>query len=573
MLRMRERWQVWDGFGRSYTVVSRADARPDEQSRRLPDHDVNRVFDSVFGLQSERDPFKRTVLLALADVSRSDGQRYPRQVLVDRAKRRVGHTGPLMMLDDARVSTTDQRDPQSQEQRLAEAIMKGRGSFAFEARRYQIVVARAAVFAHDYQIVAVGEARTLLARMQGRPGATPADKEALFGAANLLVGATTQPPTSGLHLLRYIPDRRYQDEEVISESVTPSRIAQKKTIQVTFLEVGTRRPLSGATFMVEKPDGSQGRESTSSTGLISLSGLDPGACDFTSMIDGATLVTSYSVGDGNPSSDDEDDDDTADPSPIKNAFVVAAETYHVKTGDTSDSIAAATGVAWGTIAQFNFETTDPDQLETYYRDRVGCTNQTPDGEKYIFDDDDDPGIILIPRPWQGSFAVGDSYTVWVAPERTIYISLQNERDLALPGAAYQVDFVDGSQRQGQLGSSGIARLTGVPEGPFAVSYPDPDQTDLLARSLAASMRAAFDEQATGPLFFMLGQSPDVVQQAVAVYEQYFDDLTGQGLAADIDKVVTDPDARPPLVLLCAQAGIAIDGTDGVTIQGPSASDD
>ena len=407
----------------------------------------------------------------------------------------------------------------------------------------------------------------------------PADQQAFSDAAKLLVGTRIEPPTSGLYLLRYVPDRRYLADDAVVESITPSRVAQKKAIEVTFLEIGTRRPLSGTAFMVEKPDGSRRRESTSSAGLISVAGLDPGTCDFTSMIDGATLATSYSVGDCNPTSDgdgdDDDDDDgeTADSSPIDNAFVVAAETYHVKTGDTPDSIAAVTGVAWDTIAQFNFETTDPDELEHYYRDRVGCTNQTPDGEKYVFDDDDDPGIVLIPRPWQGSFAVGDSYTVWVAPERTVYISLHNECDLPLPGAAYRVDFVDGSQRQGQLGSSGIARLSGVPEGPFAVSYPDPDQTDLLARSIAASMRAAFDEQAIGPLFFMLGQSPDVVQQALAVYEQHFDDLSGEGLAADIDQVVTDPDARPPLILLCAQAGIAIEGTDGVTIQDGSASDD
>ena len=67
--------------------------------------------------------------------------------------------------------------------------------------------------------------------------------------------------------------------------------------------------------------------------------------------------------------------------------MVSAEAYHVKTGDTPDSIAAKSGVDWNAIAQFNFETTDPDQLETYYGDRVGCTNLTPDGKKYVFDDD------------------------------------------------------------------------------------------------------------------------------------------------------------------------------------------
>ena len=577
---MSERWQIQDGFGRSFTVVARSSHRADEQSRRLPENEANRVIESAFGLSSDRDPFKRATLIALADVSRSDAQRYPRQVLVDRVKRRVGPAGPLMVIGDgSHVMAPAARTQPSQEQRLSDAIMKGRSSFAFESRRYQVVPAVAAVVAHDYQVVGVDEARAVLARMQGRPGTTAADQQALSGAGELLVARTSEPPTSGLFLLRYVPDRTYREEEVSAAASTPSRLV-KKAIQVTFLEVGTQRPLSGAAFTVVKPDGSSGRESTSSAGVISLSGLDPGACQFTCLINGATVTKSYSgaagdpPGDGDSDDDDDDtDDDDSDTSPIENAFVVDAEAYHVKTGDTPESIAAKSGVDWNTIAQFNYETTDPDELETFYRDRLGCTNQTPDGKKYVFDDDDDPGIILIPRAWESSFAVGDTYTVWLTPERTIFISLENEDELALPGAAYQVELADGSTREGQLGDSGIARLTGVPDGPFAVSYPDRD--DLLARSIAASMREAFDQQQTGPLFFMLGQEPDVVQQTVAVYEQYFNDLSGDGLAADIDQVVTDQDARPPLVLLCALNGIPIDGADDAVIQNgsPELADD
>jgi len=571
---MSERWQIQDAFGRSFTVVSRASHRADEQSRRLPENETNRVIESAFGASSDRDPFKRATLIALADVSRSDAQRYPRQVLVDRIKRRAGPAGPLMVIADAgHLTVSAPGDQVSPEKRLADAIMKGRSSFAFEARRYQVVPAAGAVVDHDYQVVAVDEARALLTRMQGRPGTTTVDQQALSGAAQLMVARTSESPTRGIFLLRYVPDRAYREEEVTASTSTPSRLV-KKAIQVTFLEIGTQRPLSGAAFMVEKSDGSTGRESTSSAGVISLDGLDPGACQFTSLINGATLATSYSVAAGDPPADDDsdEDDEDADASPIKNAFVVSAEAYHVKTGDTPDSIAAKSGVDWNTIAQFNFETTDPDQLEAFYRDRVGCTNQTPDGKKYLFDDEDDPGIILIPRAWESSFAVGDTYTVWVAPQRTLFISLENEDEIALPGAAYQIDFADGSTREGQLGSSGIARLAGVPDGPFAVSYPD--REDLLARSIAASMRQAFDQQETGPLFFMLGQSPEVVQQTIAVYEQYFNDLTGDGLAADIDQVVTDEDARPPLVFLCALNGIPIDGTDGAIVQdgSPAVSD-
>ena len=44
------------------------------------------------------------------------------------------------------------------------------------------------------------------------------------------------------------------------------------------------------------------------------------------------------------------------------------------------------------------------------------------------------------------------------------------------------------------------------------------------------------------------------------------DLTGEGFAADIDQVVTDRDARPPLVFLCKLAGIDIEGAAEATVQ-------
>jgi hypothetical protein len=150
--------------------------------------------------------------------------------------------------------------------------------------------------------------------------------------------------------------------------------------------------------------------------------------------------------------------------------------------------------------------------------------------------------------------------------RPLFLTLENELGLRLPGAAFRLRCADGSERSGRLGRSGIARVTGVPEGAFAVSYPD--DGDLLARSLAASIRRAFDEQSTGPLFHLLGQAPDVVQRAKAVYAEHFDDLTGEGLEADIDQVVTDPEARAPLLYFCALAGLRVEGVDEVVLPQP-----
>jgi hypothetical protein len=231
-----------------------------------------------------------------------------------------------------------------------------------------------------------------------------------------------------------------------------------------------------------------------------------------------------------------------------------ADRHRVSTGETPASIAQLHGVAWEQIAHFNWGTTDPAPLEDHYRDTLGCTRRTPEGA-LRFDDSDAPGVLLIPRPWQARLAAGSLHELPVAPLRPIFLCLENEAHLRIPGAAFGIRFADGSARGGRLGARGIARLDGVPDGPFTVSYPD--DLELLAGSLAASVRRALDESATAPLFTLLMQSQEVVDRAGEIYRRYFDDLTGQGLAADIDQVVTDPDARRPLAALCALAGLAV----------------
>jgi hypothetical protein len=229
--------------------------------------------------------------------------------------------------------------------------------------------------------------------------------------------------------------------------------------------------------------------------------------------------------------------------------------HRVRTGETPSSIASLHGVPWDRIAAFNWGTTDQAALEAHYRATLGCTRRAPDGRGLRFDDGDDPGILLVPRPVEARLPVGAVHRLLAAPRRTLFLSLENEAGLALPAASFHVRFADGSERRGALGGRGIARLEGVPDQPFVVSYPD--EVDLLARSLAVSVRRALDEQATGPLFTLLMQSQEVVDRAVAIYDRHLDDLGGRGLAADIDLVVTDPEARRPLRALGALAGLAI----------------
>jgi hypothetical protein len=300
---------------------------------------------------------------------------------------------------------------------------------------------------------------------------------------------------------------------------------------------------------------------TDSTGTVRIADLDRGTCGVTSVVDGARVSSSYFVAEGGgPPGGKPPNDQRASPGP---AHVVEAARHRIRTGQTPGSISKEWDVPWNDIALFNWGTSDPDELERHYRTTLGCTRTMPDDARLLFDDQDDPGIVLIPRPWEARFSTGTVHQVYLSPLRTVFLALENEAGLALPAAQYQAAFADGSERRGVLGRSGIARLEGVAEGPFSVTYPD--DLDLLAKSMAACVRKALGEQATAPLFTLLMQDQEVVERAVAAYDRYLNDLTGKGLVADIDQVVTDPEARQPLLILCAMAGLAVKGASAVTV--------
>ncbi len=52
------------------------------------------------------------------------------------------------------------------------------------------------------------------------------------------------------------------------------------------------------------------------------------------------------------------------------------------------------------MATFNFGTKDPGEVNEHLAAEVGCTKKTADGANYVFDDGDEPGVILVPRQWK-----------------------------------------------------------------------------------------------------------------------------------------------------------------------------
>ncbi len=95
-----------------------------------------------------------------------------------------------------------------------------------------------------------------------------------------------------------------------------------------------------------------------------------------------------------------------------NHRVVLVTRHKVKTGESLDSIAKANGLTWQQLAEFNWGTSVPEEINGFLRIQVGCTRKTADGKNYIFDSSDDPGIVNIPHPWKESgLPVDKTYTV------------------------------------------------------------------------------------------------------------------------------------------------------------------
>ena len=80
--------------------------------------------------------------------------------------------------------------------------------------------------------------------------------------------------------------------------------------------------------------------------------------------------------------------------------IAEIEEHRVSTGETLESLAQANALTWQQLAYFNWETDIPDEINARIQSYMGSTRRSADSQFYVFDDEDDPGIILIPRPWE-----------------------------------------------------------------------------------------------------------------------------------------------------------------------------
>ncbi len=321
-------------------------------------------------------------------------------------------------------------------------------------------------------------------------------------------------------------------------------------IRIKVVHHRTGTPFAGVRLTLE-PEGGQGHAyRTRADGAVELLQIEPGRYHVRCDLDGATLQRTLgfvAMGREAAAGDDAAAEDARSgslslPRMAEAEWLARVRPYRVRRGDTLERIAGQAGLTWQELAQFNWGTRRAGEVNACLRDTVGCTARSADGYRYEFGDDDVPGVLHIPEAWEVRDLQTDrEHVVRVSLAAGVLLSLENQDDLRIPEAAYEVRLADGETRTGRLGRSGLARLDDPAPGPVEVCYPDLD--DVEAKSLAACARRAFDARDPGEIFRVLKHSREMIRATIAAYDTWFNDYTGGGLLADIEQEFADPDDR------------------------------
>lgn len=365
--------------------------------------------------------------------------------------------------------------------------------------------------------------------------------------------------------------RRPQPEPLVANR--PSEKTAWLRIRVVDDQSGD--PLPNVLLKITQPNRLTFEYTTRPDGMVEVDGIDPGICDVASSLEGAQLTDTYqfvTIGDkpsaippaSEPSADEnakpleassDQSGKLTTPAAVSKQGVRIAQIdeHKVRGGESIKSLAEQNGLTWQQLAIFNWETDVPDEINVKLADQVGCTQKAPDGVNYRFDDSDEPGLVLIPKPWsvQG-LATDQTHTIRVRTETRFYLVLENDDKLRIPEAEYEVNLADGSIRKGRLGRSGVGVIKNPPPGDVEVYYPDLD--DIEAKSLAATARKAFDLRDPTELHRLFRYPKETIQRAFKAYGEYFNTYHGKGLRGDIEEdFATDEEAS---VLFFAYMGAA-----------------
>lgn len=357
---------------------------------------------------------------------------------------------------------------------------------------------------------------------------------------------------------RPIPPSRLRKRFVAAPLTAPPP-APKQTawIKLQVVHHITGEPFVGVRLAMRIPSGLEMQLVTDRSGMVTIDDIDSGSCEAWCELADARLDRTIAYeGLGKPPPREIDPSQprirTEWGAPAE--WLAQVEEHKVRSGETLKSIAEANGLTWQQLAAFNWDTSEPDEVNKHLRDDVGCTHKTPDGFNYQLNDDDEPGLIYVPKQWRLSgLATDETHVLRAKLPAGVRLVLENQDGLRIPEAEYEATFSDGSKKQGRLGRAGMSLLKDPPPGPVEIVYTDLD--DVQAKSLATCARRAMDERDLGEIFRVLKHSREMLRGVVAAYERYFNDYTGNGLLADIEQEVTDPDDRAAIEALLRIAAL------------------
>ena len=238
------------------------------------------------------------------------------------------------------------------------------------------------------------------------------------------------------------------DEPAASPKQKPQQ-APKTYIQFQFVLDDTDEPISGLQTRITLPDGMEKFFRTDSKGQIHIKDIDKGICDIKCDLKKPELNSTGAVVKTGPA---------ARGSKATNAIKTIAniEAHKVKTGETIGGLAKDNDIAWQDLAHFNWDTSKPTEINKALAKYVGCTKKTKDGNNYVFNDADDPGIVYIPTPWsKESLSTGqehifrvETYTLepreLLEPVMSISFAVADNSELNADYPKYRLKTDDGS---------------------------------------------------------------------------------------------------------------------------------
>lgn len=349
---------------------------------------------------------------------------------------------------------------------------------------------------------------------------------------------------------------QYNPQEAAEEPPLVREATEYSTFRVKVLDDRTGHPIAGVRLVVDLPDGQRKNGSTGADGILEYSRIPEGNCRVTSDLRGARLPKTWNFkGTGEETAGTAADHTGHSRSDVAGPFSIATiEERKVKTGDSLAGIAAESSIPWQDLANFNWGTANPREINEHLFDDVGCTVRTEDEQNFILDDSDHPGLIYVPKAWElGMLATGRLHTVRVEPVAPFIVLLENDAGLRIPEAEFEAVLADESKVTDRLGKNGLALIRNPPPGEIEIEFTDLD--DVEAKSLAACVRKSFDDRDPQEVYRLLHHSPEMIKAAVEHYGAYYDDLKGEGLVEDICQEITDPDALDAVLGLLVHAEV------------------